>query len=60
VRQSVNLLWHCQGDQWLHIALAVLVAGVAMLGPGAWSVEARLFGRKRFEFTRRNRPDAYH
>src|ERR1700722_19543371 len=32
----------------IHIFLAVLPAGVAMLGPGAWSIDARLFGRKRF------------
>ena len=36
-------------DRWMHILLAILVAAVAMLGPGAWSVDARLFGRKRFE-----------
>jgi len=42
-------------DHWLHILLAVFAAGVAMLGPGAWSVDARLFGRKRFEINRRNR-----
>jgi putative oxidoreductase len=42
-------------DQWLHILLAILVAAVAMLGPGAWSVDARLFGRKRFEIDGRNR-----
>jgi uncharacterized membrane protein YphA (DoxX/SURF4 family) len=46
-------------DLWLHLVLAVLGAGVAMLGPGAWSVDARLFGRRRFEVngrTRRNDP----
>ena len=32
----------------IHFFLAVLTAGVAMLGPGAWSIDARLFGRKRF------------
>ena len=42
-------------DQWLHVLLAVLAAAVAMLGPGAWSVDARLFGRKRFEIDGRNR-----
>ena len=42
-------------DRWLHILLAILVAAVAMLGPGAWSVDARLFGRKRFEIDGRNR-----
>jgi putative oxidoreductase len=39
---------------WLHILLAVLTAGVAMLGPGAWSIDARLFGRKRFDIGGRN------
>ena len=27
----------------------------AMLGPGAWSIDARLFGRKRFDMGDRNR-----
>jgi putative oxidoreductase len=39
----------------IHIFLAVLTAGVAMLGPGAWSIDARLFGRKRFTMGDRTR-----
>ena len=39
----------------IHIFLAVLTAGVAMLGPGAWSIDARLFGRKRFKMAQLNR-----
>jgi putative oxidoreductase len=39
---------------WIHILLAVVTAGVAMLGPGAWSIDARLFGRKRFDIGGRN------
>lgn len=35
------------GGPWSQIQLAILGAGLAMLGPGAWSVDARLFGRKR-------------
>jgi hypothetical protein len=42
-------------DRWLHILLAILAASVAMLGPGAWSVDSRLFGRKRFEIDGRKR-----
>jgi putative oxidoreductase len=42
-------------DRWLHILLAILAAAIAMLGPGAWSVDARLFGRQRFEIDGRNR-----
>jgi putative oxidoreductase len=34
------------GNPLLHIMLAVVGAALAMIGPGAWSVDARLFGRK--------------
>lgn len=34
------------GDHWIHVILAVLGATLAMIGPGAWSIDARLFGRK--------------
>jgi len=37
------------GEQWLHILLAALSASVAMLGPGAWSIDACRFGRKVFD-----------
>jgi putative oxidoreductase len=37
-----------RGGVWIHILLGVLCASVAMLGPGAWSIDARLFGRRRF------------
>jgi len=36
----------------IHIFLAILSVSVAMLGPGAWSIDARLFGRKRFVIDR--------
>ena len=32
-----------------HIMVAILAATLAMIGPGAWSIDARLFGRKRIE-----------
>jgi uncharacterized membrane protein YphA (DoxX/SURF4 family) len=32
---------------WPSITASAIAAGLAMLGPGAWSVDARLFGRKR-------------
>jgi putative oxidoreductase len=31
------------------ILLATLGAAIAVLGPGAWSIDARLFGRKRLD-----------
>ena len=45
-------LWNAfshSGDPWLHVVLATLAAGLALLGPGAWSVDARLFGWKRID-----------
>ena len=35
------------GDPWAQIQLASVGVALAMLGPGAWSIDARLFGRKR-------------
>ena len=35
------------------IMLATLGATMAMIGPGAWSIDARLFGRKHFEISDR-------
>jgi len=34
------------GNPWIPIMLATLGASLAMVGPGAWSIDARLFGRK--------------
>ena len=36
-------------DPWIQIFLAVVAVSLAMLGPGAWSIDARLFGRKRID-----------
>jgi len=40
-------------DPWMHVRLGALGAALAMLGPGAWSVDAHLFGRKRIEISDR-------
>jgi putative oxidoreductase len=37
------------GDPGVPIMLAALGAALAMIGPGAWSIDARLFGRKHIE-----------
>ena len=34
------------GDPLIALMLAILGASSAMIGPGAWNVNARLFGRK--------------
>jgi putative oxidoreductase len=46
----IALSLHPPGQEhtWIHICLAVISASVAMLGPGAWSIDARLYGRRRF------------
>jgi hypothetical protein len=36
-------------NPWIPIVLATLGGTVAMIGPGAWSIDARLFGRKHIE-----------
>ncbi|HYI93596.1 MAG TPA: DoxX family protein [Bryobacteraceae bacterium] len=41
-----------RGDTWLHFFFAVIAVSLAMLGPGAWSIDARLFGRQRFDLDR--------
>ena len=35
-----------RADLSMHLLLAMLGATLAMIGPGAWSLDARLFGRK--------------
>ena len=39
------------GYRWPQIGLAGLTLGLAMIGPGAWSVDARLFGRKQIDLS---------
>ncbi len=41
------------GNPSMPIVLATLGATLAMIGPGAWSVDAHLFGRKHFEIPER-------
>lgn len=44
-----------QSDLLVHILLATFAAGLALLGPGAWSVDAWIAGWRRIEIRRRPR-----
>ena len=53
--QALIELWSAfssGSESTLHLVLAVLGISLIMLGPGAWSLDARLFGRKRIDITR--------
>lgn len=39
------------GDKWVWLLLGTVGAALAMLGPGSWSIDARVFGWKRLEAT---------
>jgi uncharacterized membrane protein YphA (DoxX/SURF4 family) len=44
------------GDTLTHILLVTLAIALALVGPGAWSVDARLFGWKRIDIRNRKKP----
>ena len=50
---ELSLLVFPSSNGTMHIVLAALGAALAMIGPGAWSVDARLFGRKRIRIPQR-------
>jgi len=43
------------GDKWLWLMLATAGAALGMLGPGLWSIDARLYGWRRLEATPRKK-----
>src|SRR5262245_25579399 len=45
-------------DSFMHLLLAALGLALALVGPGAWSIDARLFGWRRIDLRdRQSRPD---
>jgi putative oxidoreductase len=43
------IMFSSGGDPWIPLVLAMLGATLAMIGPGAWSIDARLFGRRQIK-----------
>ena len=55
--ELATAFWH-PSDMWIHGLVASLGVALALLGPGAWSVDAWLFGWRRIEIPeRRSTPD---
>jgi uncharacterized membrane protein YphA (DoxX/SURF4 family) len=50
---AVMHAWLDPADAGTYVLLAALAAALALLGPGAWSVDARLFGWRRLEISDR-------
>jgi putative oxidoreductase len=49
---AVLAMWNTisqPGDRWACILLATIGAALAFVGPGAWSLDARIFGWTRIE-----------
>jgi uncharacterized membrane protein YphA (DoxX/SURF4 family) len=43
------IMFSSGGDPWMPLVLATLGVTLAMIGPGAWSIDARLFGRRQIK-----------
>jgi putative oxidoreductase len=41
------------GDPWVALTTGSFSVTLAMIGPGAWSIDARLFGRKHIQIPTR-------
>jgi uncharacterized membrane protein YphA (DoxX/SURF4 family) len=57
---AAESLWNVftSGHPWRWIMLATLGAALALIGPGAWSIDARLFGWRRLEIRDRKNQDS--
>jgi len=51
---ELSLVLSHASDPSIHVLLGTIGVALAMIGPGAWSVDARLFGRKRIQIPQRS------
>jgi hypothetical protein len=50
---ELSLAWSYPESPWPYVHSGLLSAALAMLGPGGWSVDAGLFGRKHIQIPER-------
>jgi putative oxidoreductase len=57
---AAEALWivFSSGHPWCWIMLATTGAALALVGPGAWSIDARLFGWRRLQIRDRKSQDS--
>jgi putative oxidoreductase len=55
ILELATAFWH-PSDAWIHGLVASLGVALALLGPGAWSADAWLFGWRRIEIPERHIP----
>jgi hypothetical protein len=57
---AAEALWNAfsSGHPWCWILVATLGAALVLIGPGAWSIDAHLFGWRRLEIRDRKSQDS--
>jgi uncharacterized membrane protein YphA (DoxX/SURF4 family) len=50
---EISIAFRTAGDPSPYLLIAAIAIGLAALGPGSWSIDARLFGRRRISIENR-------